>query len=360
MVSVIVPYYRENKIDIDITMGSLNHQTYPPGRYEIFAVVEADDLESKAAASWWISRFASAGVRAELVTSDGQGLAKPHALNQALPLVTGEYCAFFDASDRFEPGLLARAMELLASNDCDVVQAPVLRTGPRMLDHYLLLDTMIWYSTYLPALVAFCGGFPLSGEGLFVRTRVLQEVGGFPEELTEDAMLGVWLAEKGKKFAILDQVVVEKAPCGTLAHFRQKRRWFRGFLTCLRRLFQFKLPILQWLGFLVPLSAPIGAGLGVVGWLVVSSDFVWSVLSECAHPAYSQLDVPTGLLLWSQCLFVSSLALCYYSARRAGRVFGLAGFEPLALLLPLYWLFVGVCAISSFFHSKEVWSKTTR
>ena len=55
---------------------------------------------------------------------------------------------------------------------------------------------------------------PLSGEGLFVRTSVLREVGGFPEVLTEDAYLGIILTERGKRFGLVRRSS-RKRPRGT-------------------------------------------------------------------------------------------------------------------------------------------------
>jgi hypothetical protein len=75
-----------------------------------------------------------------------------------------------------------------------------------------LLDTLVWYWKYVPLILRCSKGFPLSGEGLFIRRKVLQEMGYFPDVLTEDALLGVMLTERGKRFTLLDTVVAEKAP----------------------------------------------------------------------------------------------------------------------------------------------------
>jgi cellulose synthase/poly-beta-1,6-N-acetylglucosamine synthase-like glycosyltransferase len=113
------------------------------------------------------------------------------------------------------------------------MQSAVFRKGRSILSHFLTIDTVFWYRKYLPLLLRNAHGFPLSGEGLFIRKSVLDEVGGFPEVLTEDAYLGLLLTERDKRFGILDSVVVEKAPRNAKAHFTQRSRWHRGFsLVC--------------------------------------------------------------------------------------------------------------------------------
>jgi cellulose synthase/poly-beta-1,6-N-acetylglucosamine synthase-like glycosyltransferase len=69
------------------------------------------------------------------------------------------------------------------------------------------------------------------GEGLFIRKSVLDEVGGSPEVLTEDAYLGLLLTERDKRFGIVDFVVVEKAPRNAKAHFTQRPRWHRAAIS---------------------------------------------------------------------------------------------------------------------------------
>src|SRR5205814_3178920 len=115
--------------------------------------------------------------------------------------------------------------------------------GRSILSEFLFIDTAFWFRKYIPFVLKLAGGMPLSGEGLFVSTSVLNEVGGFPEVLTEDAYLGIVLTEKGKRFGLVSSVITEKAPRNVRAHFVQRLRWNRGYLTCLLRLMRADLPL---------------------------------------------------------------------------------------------------------------------
>ena len=93
---------------------------------------------------------------------------------------------------------------------------------------------------------------------------MLQEVGYFPDVLTEDAMLGIILTERNKHFCILDTLVTEKAPRNLWAHIRQKMRWHRGYLTCLEFLCKAKIPLPRKFFFFLSFATPIASSLSLI------------------------------------------------------------------------------------------------
>jgi len=210
-VSVLITFFEETKEDIHITITSLINQTYPKTRYEVLMVVEPNDEATKRYVCDSLTELHRVGIMATVIQSDGKKRLKPHALNIGLRYAKGEVCAFYDASDYIEPDQLHKAIVLMVQERKDAVQAIVLRHGLSFLSRFLLFDTLLWYRKYLPITLRFAKGIPLSGEGLFIRTNALREVGYFPEVLTEDAEMGLLLTEKAKAFALLDSVVIEKA-----------------------------------------------------------------------------------------------------------------------------------------------------
>ena len=239
-VSVLVTFCQETRADIEMTVSSFLAQTYPPDRFEVLMAIEPDAPVVRLAAES-VSRLRAAGIAGRIVVRDGKIRIKPHALNLAAQQAQGKYCAFYDAADDIDSDQVEKAVRLMEEHDYDVMQSAVFRKGRSRLSHFLMIDTIFWYRKYLPLLLRHAQGFPLSGEGLFIRKSVLDEVGGFPEVLTEEAYLGLLLSEGGRRFAIVDSVVVEKAPRNAKAHLTQRSRWHRGYLTCLRRLFRSKL-----------------------------------------------------------------------------------------------------------------------
>ena len=362
-VTVIVALYKEKPEDIAITVSSLMAQTYPKDRFEILFALEPDEKETINEILSWTEKLGRIGIAARTILSDGKSRTKPHALNQAIQWAAGEYCVFYDASDEIDRDQIEKGICLMTEGGYDVVQSRVLRKGSSILSRFLLLDTAIWYWKYLPVLSRFCGGFPLSGEGLFIKKSVLQEAGCFPEVLTEDALLGMMLTQRGKRFGILDSLVIEKAPKNLRSHIRQKLRWHRGYLTCLRKLISIKMPLRQRFFFFLPFSVPLTAGLAFLGWSLTLLALIARMVLGQLHINSSWADSGAyfGLVhYWSFFLAYIGIPLTVLSTIHVTWCIKLLDHAPMALLMPLYWVFVGFCSICSFFRGTADWGKTER
>lgn len=80
---------------------------------------------------------------------------------------------------------------------------------------------------------------PLGGTSNHLRRSVLDEIGGAwdPFNVTEDADLGVRIAESGYRTAVLNSTTLEEANSDTINWIRQRSRWYkaicrRGSSTC--------------------------------------------------------------------------------------------------------------------------------
>jgi cellulose synthase/poly-beta-1,6-N-acetylglucosamine synthase-like glycosyltransferase len=364
-VSVLVTLCQETRADIEMTVSSFLAQTYPRDRFEVLMAIEPDDKPVACYAAEGISRLHEAGITGKIVVSDGKIRIKPHALNLALKRAQGKFCAFYDAADVIDPDQIEKAVRLMEEHDYDVMQSAVFRKGRSILSHFLMIDTVFWYRKYLPLLLKHAQGFPLSGEGLFIRKSVLDEVGGFPEVLTEDAYLGLLLSERGRRFGIVDSVVVEKAPRNAKAHFIQRSRWHRGYLTCLRRLFLSNLSLRRKFFFLMPLIAPLSCSLAFLGWTFTLCRLAIS-LAPGTHWEFG-IGVPFeapilagAVYYWSlvlACVGIPLILLSYtqvlWEEKQRPYMFVLP-------LIPLYWMFVGFVATCSFFRGAKKWGKTER
>jgi cellulose synthase/poly-beta-1,6-N-acetylglucosamine synthase-like glycosyltransferase len=364
-VTVIVAIYREKWKDIEMTMESLLLQTYPRDRFEVLIAIEAHDPQAEPHAEAALERLCAAGISGKTVISRGGRRLKAYALNRAIEQARGDVCAFYDASDDIEETQIERAVCLMEENNYDAVQATVLRKGKSILSEFLLIDTLFWFRKYIPFVLGFAHGMPLSGEGLFVRRQTLNEVGGFPEVLTEDAYLGIILTERGKRFGLVSSVITEKAPRNVKAHFVQRLRWNRGYLTCLMRLLRSSLPLKRKAAFLLPFLTPLSCSLAFVGWSLILAQWLLSMFSDLSfpdvtfsviqHPAYAQ-----ATFYWAAWLFCVGIPLCVLSYVHMLWVLGMRRYIPFVILLPYYWTFIGVAATCSFFKSTSHWGRTER
>jgi len=365
LVSVLITLCREKKEDIAMTVSSLIRQTYPKHRLEVLMVVEPDDTLVERYATECLDELRGAGIDGKVIVSDGKLRIKPHALNVGMKQARGKYCAFYDASDEIDPQQIEKAVGLMEDKGYDVAQSAVFRRGRSILSSLLTIDTIFWYRKYIPLILRFAGGFPLSGEGLFVRRSALDEAGGFPEVLTEDAYLGIILAEAGRKFGLVDSVVVEKAPKNVRAHFTQRSRWQRGYLTCLRRLLKSKLCFARKFFLLLPFIAPISCTLAFLGWSAVLCAALASLIPGSASPQGLALPVHLsvaieGLYYWSLALACVGIPLCIASYADALFAEKERGYLPFLAFIPLYWMFLGLVATCSLFRGTRHWGRTER
>jgi glycosyltransferase XagB len=362
-VSVLMTFYHERKEDIDMTISSLINQTYPKEQYEVLMVIEPDDKKTKSYVEESVKQLRQAGISGRIIQSDGKVRIKPHALNIGIEQAEGEFCAFYDASDDIEKDQIEKAVSLMVEGGYDVVQATVLRKGSSFLSHFLLFDTLFWFRKYLPLILRFAKGMPLSGEGLFIRKSVLQETGNFPEVLTEDAEMGLILTERNKFFALLDSTIVEKAPRNIKAHLIQKLRWYRGYLTCLGKLRYSSLSLKRKLFFLLPFVSPINSALAFLGWFLLIGfgvSWLFSPLLEVTAPWMQHPIYKNVLYYWAFLLTCIGIPLCILSYAHTLFNAQMGRYTPLLILAPFYWMFIGFCAVCSFFRGTKQWGKTER
>lgn len=363
-VTVIVALYREKWEDIEMTLESLLRQTYK-GHFEVLFAVEARDQPVHARADTAIRRLRGAGIDSRLVVSDGGRRLKAYALNRAIEQARGDICAFYDASDDIEPAQIEHAALLMWEMAYDAVQATVLRKGRSILSEFLFIDTAFWFRKYIPFVLGLAEGMPLSGEGLFVRTSVLNEVGGFPEVLTEDALLGLILTERGKRFGLVSSVITEKAPRNIRAHFVQRLRWNRGYLTCLWRLVRSRIPLKRKCALSLPFLTPLSCSLAFLGWVLILGQWGLSLASGAVIPSatFSLVQHPVyarAMYYWAVLLFCFGIPLCVVSYIHTLRVSGMKKSALFMVLLPYYWTFIGFAATCSFFKNTTDWGRTER
>jgi len=362
-ISILLPLFKEKQEDIEITLTSIKNQSLSRQKIEVVLIVEPEDSKTRMYVHEAVKSLKMLEIKCKVVTSDGNPKMKAHALNVALREIENEFICIYDASDYIDTNQIEQAMELMIGGNYDVVQAKVYRQSPTLLGKLLLLDTLLWFKKYIPAILLLTGGFPLSGEGLFLRTSVVAEVGWFPEMLTEDACLGLLLVERGKRFALLESVVVEKAPKSIGAHFYQKRRWYRGYLTCFGLLVRSKMSIKKKLPFSLLFGVPIVGALACISWVLFISYWGTYLLMPgldmvapwILHTVYDYVFYFWSLgliLLGSLTGIYSYLSVIPHQERRR--------YAPLMLLIPLYWIFVSTCALSAFFQSANHWYKTER
>ncbi len=404
--TILLPLYKEAGI-AEKLVRNIGQLDYPPEKLDIKLLLEADDVETRAALS---GRPLPPGCSI-VVVPDAPPKTKPRACNFGLAQAKGEFCVIYDAEDAPEPDQLKKAF-LAFRRDYEgkvlCIQAKLNYYNAR---HNLLTRLFtVEYSTYFDLTLSgyqlFQVPLPLGGTSNHFRTRLLQEVGPWdPFNVTEDCDLGIRIYERGYRTRLVNSTTYEEANSQVWNWMRQRSRWVKGFIQT--HLVHYRNPIttVRKLG----LYGAMGGFLAVGGsaMMMLTNVVFWALLLVylilLAHGSLHGLSLAEQLIgphssdtlyrglalgpfhlkawplvyfgasedpfwsIFSQIFFIGSLIMFF-----ANFIFILIGVAacvkrkyydliPAALLMPLYWLLISLAAWKGFwqiFTKPFYWEKT--
>lgn len=363
--SLLVPLCREAAA-VDGLVAALAALDYPRDRLEIFFVIEADDVETRAALD-------AAPLAAHMrVVTVPQGLprTKPRALNYALAFARGDLVAIYDAEDQPAADQLRQAAVMFASHGMDLacVQAPLSIYNDRenRWTRQFALEYAALFDAVLPALKRMNLPLPLGGTSNHFRRAHLQDCGGWdPFNVTEDADLGFRLARLGFEVGLISSTTLEEAPHTLKGWFRQRTRWLKGwiitYLVHMRAPRQLLADLGAWrfAGFQAVLAGMIASALVhpwfyvAIAYAALSGNVSWPDIR--VHPFATTV---TGLCLVTLLIsYTVSMALGVLARRRRG----LSTSAGTLMFLPAYWLMISAaayCALFELIVRPHHWAKT--
>ncbi len=228
--TIIVPLFHEADV-LPLLAEGLRAIDYPRAKLDIKLVLEADDLETlEVAKSLGLESYVEF-----IRVPPSMPRTKPKACNYALHFARGDYVVIFDAEDQPEPLQLRKAVATFAQcgDDIACLQAPLtyFNANENWLTAQFTIEFNMWFDLLLPTVERLGMPIPLGGTSTHFRTKVLRSVGAWdPYNVTEDADLGIRLAQKGYKCGILDSATYEEANCQTGNWLRQRSRWLKGYM----------------------------------------------------------------------------------------------------------------------------------
>jgi cellulose synthase/poly-beta-1,6-N-acetylglucosamine synthase-like glycosyltransferase len=159
---------------------------------------------------------------------------KPKACNYGLQLARGEFCVIYDAEDVPEPDQLKKALAVFrrSGSEFGCVQAKLNYYNPNQnaITKWFALEYTSWFDFFLPGLVDLRLPVPLGGSSNHFRTVMLCELGAWdPNNVTEDADLGMRLHRAGHQTALMDSLTLEEANSDFVNWMRQRSRWGKGY-----------------------------------------------------------------------------------------------------------------------------------
>ena len=230
VVTLMVPLYREAEMVGEITRA-LAALDYPPELIDAKLLLEEGDAETRAA----VAALDLPGWIVPVVVPDGAPRTKPRAMNFALDFAEGEIVGILDAEDRPDPDQLRRVAEYLRAAPpevaCAQCQLSYYNATENWITRCFQIEYSIWFEVLLSGFQRLGLPIPLGGTSVYFRRAALERLGSWDaHNVTEDADLGMRLARRGMRCAVLSSVTQEEANCRVGPWIRQRSRWLKGYL----------------------------------------------------------------------------------------------------------------------------------
>lgn len=364
--AVLVPLHHEAKV-VPRLVEALLRLDYPADRLDRRLVVEADDLDTRAAVETAIRETPIDVV----LVPPSRPRTKPKALNFALATVDAAIVTVYDAEDRPDPDQLRLAAAAFAAGppDLAVVQAALEIDHTEADRSWLVRQFEIEYAMLfhglLPWLAARDLFLPLGGTSNHFRRAVFDRIGGWdPHNVTEDADIAVRLARAGCRIGMIPSRTREEAPKTLAVWSPQRVRWLKGWMQTWLVHMRRPGPLHRELG----LVGALALHLTLAGQLASAFVFAPSLLIILLRfvgllPLFGDRDFFGDLMLVSSLVsFALGLAGAVVLAQR---VTAMTGRRPRLLdlaTMPAYWCLISFSAYRALFEllwAPHRWNKTS-
>ncbi|WP_424808306.1 glycosyltransferase family 2 protein [Rhodococcus sp. 27YEA15] len=359
--TILVPAYNEPEVVADL-IAAMRAIEYPPEKLQVLLLLEEDDdVTITAAEDAGVDQVVSI-----LKVPAADPRTKPKACNYGLHFSTGEIITIYDAEDSPDPLQLRRVAATFAAMPPETacVQAKLaFHNGTQnLLTAWFTADYALWFNFILPGLMKSNSPIPLGGTSNHLKRSVLDDIGAWdPYNVTEDADLGVRIAESGYRTAVLNSTTLEEANSDTINWIRQRSRWYKGYLQTW--LVHMRRPVALWRGLgpigflrfsLLMAGTPLVAAVNMVFWLVSLGWILGqpTVIQE-VFPNYVYFPALASLIFGNAAVMYMNLVACR-ETRNATLLLA-------CITAPLYWVLMSIAAIKGTYQlirNPSYWEKT--
>lgn len=350
--TIMVPLFREARV-LPILARALREIDYPASKLDIKLIFEECDPETLAAA-----KALKLPEHFEfIVVPDSLPRTKPKACNFALPFARGDYLVIYDAEDSPEPLQLRKAIAAFEAGDeklaCVQAQLNYYNWNENWLTRQFAIEYAAFFDLLLPTMVRLGMPIPLGGTSTHFRTALLREAGAWdPNNVTEDADLGLRLALLGYRCGVIRSTTQEEANCRLANWVRQRSRWIKGWMQTYLVRMRHPIKLYRSLGFR-----------GFLGFQLLIGGFT---LSSLVHPVFyvaAGMGLASGagepgqgalLTAFNVLVLISGYSLSIAAGMAAVSARGLFPLFGQTVMMPAYWLIISAAAY------KALWQLVTR
>ncbi|MFY0311612.1 glycosyltransferase [Leisingera sp. D0M16] len=231
VISVMVPLYKEAEISRAL-LTRIRKLSYPRALTDVILVLEEHDSVTRGALN---NTRLPPWIRVVEVPAFGGLTTKPRAMNYALNYCRGSVIGVWDAEDAPEADQLDKVARAFARADsktaCYQGVLDYYNPHTNWISRCFTLEYGSWFRIVLQGIARLGLVVPLGGTTMFVRRRVLEELGGWDaHNVTEDADLGVRLYRAGYRTEMLPSTTYEEANWRPWPWVKQRSRWLKGFM----------------------------------------------------------------------------------------------------------------------------------
>ena len=227
-ISFLIPAYNEAKT-IGRCIKSILNIDYPKDKLKVIVINDGSKDNTAEVAG----RFRKFGVSVLNKKNGG----KASALNHAMKHVNTDLVACMDADSIATKDYLKKVVGYLKNANVAAVT-----TSTKILTTRTLMQKIQWVEymisiIFRKLLAVFDCQFAVPGTGGVYKTSVLRKVGSFDEtSKTEDMEIAMRMYSKGYKIEnSIDAYVFTDCPSGFKALFKQRMRWYMGYMTNFRK-----------------------------------------------------------------------------------------------------------------------------
>jgi cellulose synthase/poly-beta-1,6-N-acetylglucosamine synthase-like glycosyltransferase len=226
------------------------------------------------------------------------------------------------------------------------------------LTRLFTLEYSLWFDHFLPALDRIGAPAPLGGTSNIFRIEALIDAGAWDaHNVTEDADLGLRLARRGWRTAMIASTTYEEANCALPNWIRQRSRWMKGFMQTWLVHRRGAASLADWKSVL---SVDLFIGGTVIAALAAPLLWIASLVEFFGGASASAfLPAPAGDVAMTA-LAVGNIALIGLGVL-APLSRGRAQLSPWAIFMPVYWLMMASAAYVALWQlatRPHYWEKT--
>ncbi len=362
--TIFCPLYKEWSV-LPQFITAIERLEYPKNKLQVLLLLEEDDRETIEQ----VKKYTLPSYLQVIIVPHSLPKTKPKALNYGLLFAKGRYCVVYDAEDIPDRLQLKKAVLAFqkSQNNTICIQAKLNFYNPHqnVLTKIFTLEYSLWFDLVLTGIQSLKGPIPLGGTSNHFRTENLKTMEGWDAfNVTEDCDLGIRIAKKGYRTAIIDSITLEEANSEFVNWFRQRTRWIKGYIqTYLVHLRDHKRFVQEW-GIIHAASFHLIVGGKILcmfvnpllwGTTIVYFAFRGSVGN------FIETFFPSPILYMGafSLVFGNFLYLYYYMIGCVKRRhYSLVKF---AFLVPFYWLAMSAAATISVYETiinPHYWAKT--